>query len=79
MATITLQGKRRGTALSVVVLILMPVIVGIVHSYAGPRSSYTECKEVTVEATVLREKNKVEVVGKACLHNGRWRLVEDEE
>jgi hypothetical protein len=61
------------------ILTLVLVIVGIVRSYAGPRSSYTECKEVAFEATFLREKNKVEVVGKACLHNGRWRLVETEE
>ena len=61
------------------VLILMPVIAWIVRSHAGPRSSYAECKEVTIEATFLREQNKVEVVGKACLRNGRWRLVEAEE
>jgi hypothetical protein len=79
MAPRTLWRRQRRAALSVVVLILMPVIVGIVRSYAGPRSSYTECKEVAFEATFLREKNKVEVVGKACLHNGRWRLVEAEE
>jgi len=48
-------------------------------SSSAQKNTYQVCKEVTVEATVLREKNKVEVVGKACLHNGRWRLVEAEE
>jgi hypothetical protein len=62
-----------------VVLALVLVIVWIVRSHAGPRSSYAECKEVTVEASFLREHHKVEVVGKACLHNGRWRIVAAEE
>jgi len=63
----------------VVVLTLLLLIILLVRSHAGPSSPYAECTEVTVEATLLREKNRVEVVGKACLHNGRWRLVAVEE
>jgi hypothetical protein len=49
------------------------------NPHAGPHSAYAECKEVAFEAAFFREKNKVEVVGRACLRNGWWRLVAAEE
>jgi hypothetical protein len=72
-----MRRKRRGATLAGGALTL--TLIWIARSDAGLNSPSAVCKEVTFEATFLREKNTVEVVGKVCLHNGRWRLVAVEE